>query len=100
METAQPLADRKNLVVTAHPGLIEMDYGSFTGKTFKQLWRLNGWKKMAGEFNTAPFPGGDSIQGARERVVKAVEEIASQWGQKDMVACFTHADQVRLTIAH
>jgi probable phosphoglycerate mutase len=100
MQTAQPLADRKGLPVEIHPGLIEMDYGIFAGKTFKQLWRMNAWKKMVDPDNTEPFPGGDSIASANERVVNAIIDISSRWQEKDMVACFTHADQVRLTLAH
>jgi probable phosphoglycerate mutase len=100
MQTAQPLADRKGLPVEIHPGLIEMDYGIFAGKTFKQLWRMKAWKKMADPDNTEPFPGGDSIASATERIIKAIDDIAKRWQERDMVACFTHADQVRLTLAH
>ncbi|MEL7643052.1 MAG: histidine phosphatase family protein [bacterium] len=99
-QTAQYLADRKGLQVEHHPGLIEMDYGSFTGKTFKQLWKMKGWKQMVQPGNTEPFPGGDSVATALERVITGIEDIAGRWGEKDIVACFTHADQVRLTIAH
>ena len=100
VQTAQFLAERKGLQVESHPGLIEMDYGIFVGKTFKQLWRMKGWKKMVQPGNTEPFPGGDSFVTAHDRVIAAIEDIASRWGEKDLVACFTHADQVRLAIAH
>ena len=99
-QTAQYLADRKGLQVEHHPGLIEMDYGTFAGKTFKQLWRMKGWKQMVQPGNTEPFPGGDSVATALERVIAGIEDIAGRWGEKDIVACFTHADQVRLTIAY
>lgn len=99
-QTAQPLADRKGLKVEIHPGLIEMDYGTFAGKTFKQLWRMNAWKKMIHPDTTDPFPGGDSIATANNRVLKAVGDIANRWQERDLIACFTHADQVRLTLAH
>ncbi len=100
MQTAQFLAEKKDLQVQETPGLIEMDYGTLTGKTFKQLWRINDWKRMVSPTNTDPFPGGDSVEDASNRVVSATQEIAGLWDENDLVACFTHADQIRLVVAH
>src|SRR3954452_18283038 len=43
VETAEPLAAELGLPVQIAPGLIELGYGDWQGKTLKQLSRLKLW---------------------------------------------------------
>jgi len=100
LETARPLAEVKGLAVLERPGFIEMDYGDWQGKTFKQLKRLKLWKLLMKDPAQVRFPGGESICEAQERARLELENIAAEYGDKDLLAFFTHSDIIRLLAAH
>ena len=100
METAQPLAAALGLEVQVRPGLIEIDYGTFRWKTFKQLRRMKLWKDVLGNPASVRFPEGESFVEAQNRVTAELEAIAALHAEDDLVACFTHSDVIRLATAH
>jgi probable phosphomutase (TIGR03848 family) len=100
VETAQPLAAALGLEVQLRPELIEIDYGRFQGRTFKQLQRAKLWKEVLKNPAEGRFPDGESFIEAQQRVTKDLEAIAAMHTDEEFVACFTHADVVRLSIAH
>jgi probable phosphomutase (TIGR03848 family) len=100
LETAGPLARDLYLPVQAHPGLIEIDFGQWQGKTIKYLKRLKLWQDVQDAPSRVCFPGGESFQQAQARMVAAIEEINARHGDDERVACFSHADTIRLAVAH
>jgi probable phosphoglycerate mutase len=100
VETAQPLAAALGVEVQIRPGLIEIDYGSFRWKTLKQLRHMKLWKDVLGNPASVRFPGGESFVEAQARVAQELEAIAALHAEEDLVACFTHADVIRLAVAH
>jgi len=100
VETAQPLAAALGLEVQLRPELIELDYGRFQGRTFKQLQRAKLWKEVLNNPAGVRFPDGESFIEAQQRVTNELEAIAALHTDEEIVACFTHADVVRLSIAH
>ncbi len=100
VQTAEPLAARCNLPIQIHPGLIEVDFGDWQGKTIKQLQRLKLWKTVQDRPTEMRFPGGEGFVDAQQRVAAAIEEIAAQYEEKDLVACFSHSDTIRLAVSH
>jgi broad specificity phosphatase PhoE len=100
METARPLAELKGLEVQEAPGLIELDYGKWQGKTFKQLQRLKLWKVLMKDPAQVRFPGGESICEAQERARLELEKISAGLGEHDLAVCFTHGDIIRLAAAY
>jgi probable phosphomutase (TIGR03848 family) len=100
VETAQPLAEALKLEVQLRRGLIEIDYGRFQGKTFKQLRRTKLWKDVQGNPVVVRFPDGESFIEAQQRVAAELEAIVALHGEEDLVACFTHGDVIRLAVAH
>ena len=76
-ETAQPTAEVLGLEVQLRPGLIEMDFGRFQGRTFKQLQRAKLWKEVLKKPSEGRFPDGESFVEAQQRVTSDLEAIVA-----------------------
>jgi probable phosphomutase (TIGR03848 family) len=100
VETAQPLANSLNLTVIQHPGLLEVNFGRWQGKTIKQMHRLKLWKIVHQQPSQMRFPDGESFAEAQQRMVACLEEINQAWEENDLIACVSHSDSIRLVIAH
>jgi probable phosphoglycerate mutase len=97
VETAEPLARALNLPVQTDPDLLEIDYGDWQGRTFKQIRRSKFWRQVGQNPAEIRFPGGETFREAQQRAVAALEKIAQG---RDMVAIVTHADMILLALAH
>ncbi len=97
VETAEPLAQALNLPVEVDPDLIEIDYGEWQGRTFKQIRRSKFWRQVGQNPAEVRFPGGETFHEAQQRAVAALERIANG---RDMAAIVTHADVILLALAH
>jgi probable phosphomutase (TIGR03848 family) len=100
METAEPIAQALELEVIPCQGLLEVDFGEWQGKTLKGLRRLKLWKTVQHSPATARFPGGESFAEAQFRACRALEQIASKYEEKDIVACVSHSDLIKLSVAY
>ncbi len=100
VETAEPLAKLLNLEILPAPGLVELAYGDWQGKTLKQLGRRKLWKVVQEKPSEMRFPNGESFVEVRDRVVAEIERIAAAHEENDLVATFSHGDIVRLAVAH
>jgi probable phosphoglycerate mutase len=100
METAQPLADKLKLAVVPHDGLLEIDFGDWQNKTLKQLRRRKLWKVVQGNPARMQFPEGETFASAQIRIVNELETLSKLHGPKDLIACFSHSDLIRLAVAY
>jgi probable phosphoglycerate mutase len=100
VETAQPLAAALHLPVTQHDSLLEVNFGLWQGKTIKQLSRMKLWKVVQEHPTEMRFPEGESFVEAQQRIVDGLEEIQSAWTERDLIACFSHSDSIKLAVAH
>lgn len=100
VETAQPLADVLGLPVRILSGLLEMDYGEWQGLTIKQMSRRKLFKTVQATPSRVRMPGGESFSEVQQRAVRAVAEIAAALAEKEMAVCFSHADVIKLVVAH
>lgn len=100
LETARPLAEAKGLEVLVRPGLIELDYGQWQGMTFTHLKRFKLWKLLMQDPIQVRFPGGETLGEAQDRARLELEAIAAGHEDRDLIACVTHGDLVRLLVAH
>jgi probable phosphoglycerate mutase len=98
-ETAAPFARARGLPVRARRGLIEVDYGDWTGRPISQLRRTKLWRRVMQSPSTVRFPGGESLLEVQSRAVAELEAIAVEHAGST-VAVVSHADVVRLLLAH
>jgi len=99
-ETAQPLAENLKLEVIPREGLLEIDFGDWQDKTLKQLRRLKLWKVVQGSPSRMEFPGGETFANAQMRIVNELETLNREHQPKEMIACFSHSDLIRLAVAY
>ena len=100
METAQPLATALGLEVIPNEGLLEVDFGEWQDKTLKQLRRRKLWKVVQGNPSRMCFPGGETFVNAQQRIVQALEDLSQQHAPKDLIACFSHSDLIKLALSY
>jgi probable phosphoglycerate mutase len=99
VETAEVVAAQRRLEVERVPALEEVGYGAWTGRSFAQLTRTALWKQIQQAPSSVRFPGGETLVEAQRRAVNALESLASRH-LKATIAAFSHADLIRLALAH
>jgi probable phosphomutase (TIGR03848 family) len=99
METAAPLAANKGRQVVAEPGLIETDYGSWSGRNLRSLYRLRLWQVVVSSPSRIRFPGGESLLEMQQRMVATIEDLARRH-RKQTIALVSHADPIKAAVSH
>lgn len=100
LETAKPLAKVLGLNIIKSDGLIETDIGDWKGMEIKKAKKFPEWKTVQATPSRFKFPGGESFVDAQTRQVKTIEEIISRQKDDKLIACFSHADPIRLVVAY
>ena len=101
METAVPIAKAQGLPLIKRDGIGEVRYGKWQGRTLKSLKKLKYWSIIQHAPSLARFPEGESFPEAQARIVAELEALRSEHsGKKDVIACVSHSDMIKLAIAH
>ena len=72
-ETAAPIAKQLGLRVRTSKGLLECDFGEWTGAELKTLMKLPEWKQVQRYPSGFRFPGGESFVDMQTRIVDEVD---------------------------
>jgi probable phosphomutase (TIGR03848 family) len=97
-ETAEIVAKPHRLKVRPAEGVIEVDYGRWTDRPLKPLYKHKMWPAIQQTPSLVTFPDGESIRGMQERAITAVEEIAAKHDGKK-IAIVSHADVIKALVA-
>jgi probable phosphoglycerate mutase len=100
IETAEPLAKALGLEAIICPALAETDIGEWENQSHKKLRRLKAWKIVQGAPSLFRFPGGESFAECQGRIVAEIETLRTQHDEKDLIACVSHADPIKLAVAY
>jgi probable phosphomutase (TIGR03848 family) len=98
-ETIAPLARRRGLTVVARRGLLEVDYGDWTGRTISSLRRTRLWRVVQRSPSTVRFPGGETLLEVQARGASELDALAAAHPNQSIVVV-THADVIKLLVAH
>jgi probable phosphomutase (TIGR03848 family) len=97
-ETAAPIARALGLRVRADRGLLECDFGDWTGRPLKELARLPQWRTVQRYPSGFRFPGGESFVEMRTRISSALARLVARHPGETIVAV-SHADPIKAALA-
>jgi len=98
-ETAAPIGAARGLKVQVERGLVECDFGEWTGAELKALMKLPEWRTVQQAPSTFRFPGGESFTEMQARMVTAVDRLRAKHPGGTIV-CVSHADPIKALVAH
>jgi probable phosphoglycerate mutase len=99
LETAAPTARRLHLNVMKSEALSEVDFGEWSGKTLDELNQLPEWRLFNTFRSSTRAPGGELATEVQTRMVEQLTRYSRQHPEQ-ILAVFSHADAIRLTLAH
>ena len=98
-ETAAPIGKAAGLKVQIDRGLLECDFGEWTGAELKALMKLPEWGTVQRAPSTFTFPGGESFTAMQNRIVGAIDRLRARH-PGGVVVCVSHADPIKAAVAH
>lgn len=98
-ETAAPIAAARGLKVRIDKGLLECDFGDWTGAELKYLMKLPEWNTVQRAPSTFTFPSGESFTAMQNRIVGAIDRLRAAHPGGTIV-CVSHADPIKAAVAH
>jgi broad specificity phosphatase PhoE len=100
METASYLNDGRGLQIRLDGDLLDTDYGRFSGQVWDELDQHDrAWARFSSDPLRAP-KGVESFARVQQRAVRAAERWRQEQDVGEWVALVTHADLVKLIVAH
>lgn len=97
-ETAAPIAAGLGLRVKTDRGLLECEFGDWTGRALKDLARLPEWKTVQRYPSGFRFPGGESFAEMQTRITSTLTRLAAAHRGQTIVAV-SHADPIKAALA-
>ena len=98
-ETAAPIGKALGIKPKVARGLLECDFGDWTGATLKDLFKLPEWRTVQKAPSAFRFPNGESFNEMQVRIVSTLERLRSQHPGGTIV-CVSHADPIKAAVAH
>jgi probable phosphoglycerate mutase len=97
-ETARPIARALGLRPRTHRGLLECDFGDWTGARLADLRKRPEWATVQRSPSTFRFPGGESFAEMQARMTGAVAGLVAAHPGGTVVAV-SHADPIKAAMA-
>jgi probable phosphomutase (TIGR03848 family) len=98
-ETAAPIGKARGLKVHIDKGLLECDFGDWTGAELKKLMKLPEWNTVQRAPSTFRFPNGESFTEMQTRIVTTLDRLRAVH-EGGVVVCVSHADPIKAAVAH
>ena len=98
-QTAQQIAAHHGLDVVPLPGVIEAEYGDWTGGKIADLAKTEEWKVVQVAPSRARFPNGETITEMQARMVATLVDVVAKHPNETVVVV-SHADPIKSAIAH
>ena len=100
IDTARPAAALCDLEVHTDPLLREIDTGSWTGRQRIDILAAQPGAVGRHESGETSWEDGETFADLQDRVIEALERVASGYASHDVVAVFSHGGVIRAAVAH
>ena len=97
-ETAAPIAAARGLKVSVDRGLVECDFGTWTGAELKALAKEPEWATVQRYPSGFRFPDGESFVEMSARINEAARRLTSRH-PGGVVVAVSHADPIKAAVA-
>ena len=97
-ETAAPIARACGLRVRRDRGLLECDFGDWTGSELKALSKLPEWTTVQQRPSMFRFPGGESFAEMQLRISSTIQRLA-QAHRGETIVTVSHADPIKAAMS-
>ena len=98
-ETAAPIAKATALKPKVERGLLECDFGDWTGAELVKLMKLPEWRTVQRAPSTFRFPNGESFTEMQVRIVTTLDRLRARH-HGGTIVCVSHADPIKAAMAH
>jgi probable phosphomutase (TIGR03848 family) len=98
-ETAKPIGAALGIKPKIVRGLLECDFGDWTGAQLKDLYKRPEWRTVQQAPSQFRFPNGESFTEMQVRMVGAIEQLTAQH-RGGTIVCVSHADPIKAAMAH
>ncbi len=98
-ETAMPIARACDRALRIERGLLEVDFGDWTGESLAKLARKPEWAAVQRHPSGFRFPRGESFVEMQARITSALSRLVLRHRGRVVVAVF-HADPIKAAVAH
>lgn len=98
-ETAAPIGAATGHKVTTHKGLLECDFGDWTGASLASLMKLPEWSNVQRSPSTFRFPNGESFTEMLTRITSTIDALRAKH-PGGVIVCVSHADPIKAAVAH
>ena len=96
-ETAAPIGKALKQKVRIEKGLLECDFGDWTGKSLATLSRKAEWNTVQHSPSTFRFPNGESFVAMQQRMWETIERLVKLHRGKTIVLV-SHADPIKAAV--
>jgi probable phosphoglycerate mutase len=98
-ETAAPIGQALHLRPVVARGLLECDFGTWTGKKLALLAKKPEWRNVQNAPSSFRFPGGESFAEMQLRIWSTLERLAAKHRGKTIVVV-SHADPIKAAVTY
>lgn len=98
-ETAAPIGRALGHRVRTTKGLLECDFGDWTGRKLSDLRKKKEWETVQRFPSGFRFPGGESFPEMQQRMVTTLDRLVADHRGRAFVAV-SHADPIKAVVAH
>jgi len=98
-DTAAPISRALRKPIRVDRGLLECDFGSWTGHSLARLMKKPEWATVQRSPSTFRFPDGESFVEMQTRMIVTLDKIRKRH-RGQTVVCVSHADPIKAVVAH